>query len=279
MSRTNNTFQLQKFNLDWIKDDSIVMLLGGRRTGKTTIIKDIMYHKRHLPAAVVMSGTEECNDEFNGIVPDSYIFDGWHPEIAAKILKRQAKLRKVLRARGVPESSLSKLMGMIVTMEDLGYDSKSWAKSREIKSMFMNGRHFKLLCIIPMQYAVDIPPNLRDQVDYVFILRQNKIKRRMGLWEHWAGIFPNPDIFGQVLNQTTNNYECLVIDNTKTETHDLQDSVYFFKADLHKQPFRVGNERYWNSHLKKYNPKYNDDSEDDAPVSSKKPVIKVNKMY
>ena len=36
----------------------------------------------------------------------------------------------------------------------------------------MNGRHYKILFILTMQYALGIPPNLRTNIDYVFILRK-----------------------------------------------------------------------------------------------------------
>ena len=265
-------FQLRKFNLNKIKDDATIALIGGRRTGKTTIIKDVLYHKRHMSGAIVMSGTDECTDAYTGIVPDSFIFDGWRPDIAAKLLKRQKRLKR--------SGKSDKSIGIILLMEDLGFDSKIWAKSREIKNIFMNGRHNKIMCILPMQYVVGIGPDLRQQIDYIFILRENKHNLREKIWEHWAGIFPNAEIFGKVLSQCSNNYECLVIDNTSNENQDIEDNVFWFKADVHTKKFRIGSDKYWNSHLKKYNPRYMDDESDHETMTTlrKKKVI-VNKMY
>ena len=59
----------------------------------------------------------------------------------------------------------------------------------------MNGRHFKILFLITMQYPLGIPPNLRSNIDYVFILRDNTVGNRKRIYENYAGMFPNFDIF------------------------------------------------------------------------------------
>ena len=41
-----------------------------------------------------------------------------------------------------------------------------------MRLLFMNGRHWKIILIITMQYPLGIPPNLRTNIDYVFILRE-----------------------------------------------------------------------------------------------------------
>lgn len=55
-SRMN--LQLKKFNPASISDDRVCVFIGKRNTGKSTLVKDIMYHKKHLPAGIVLSGTE-----------------------------------------------------------------------------------------------------------------------------------------------------------------------------------------------------------------------------
>ena len=50
-----------------------------------------------------------------------------------------------------------------------------------MRSVFMNGRDYKLLFLLTMQYALGIPPNLRTNIDYVFILRENYVSNRKRL--------------------------------------------------------------------------------------------------
>ena len=41
-----------------------------------------------------------------------------------------------------------------------------------ILGLFLWTEHYKMMFIITMQYALGIPPNLRTNIDYVFILRE-----------------------------------------------------------------------------------------------------------
>ena len=75
-----------------------------------------------------------------------------------------------------------------LVLDDCLYDN-SWTKDKNVRSLFMNGRHFKILFIITMQYALGIPPNLRTNIDYIFILRENYVSNRKILYEHHNRIF------------------------------------------------------------------------------------------
>jgi hypothetical protein len=45
------------------------------------------------------------------------------------------------------------------------------------------------------------------------------------------------------MNQCTENYECLVINNN-SKSNKLQDQVYWYKADSHPD-FKIGGPQYW----------------------------------
>ena len=83
-----------------------------------------------------------------------------------------------------------------------------------------------------MQYALGIPPNLRTNIDYVFLLRENIHSNRKRLYEQYAGMFPTLEIFNQVMDQCTENFECLVINNN-SKSNKLDEQVFWYKADSH----------------------------------------------
>ena len=109
-----------------------------------------------------------------------------------------------------------------------------------------------------MQYPLGIGPNLRTNIDFVFILRENIVSNRRRLYEHYAGVFPTFEIFCQIMDQCTNNYECLVIDNTST-SNKLEDIVFWYKASPHGD-FNCCHQHYWN--LSKSIPDDEDDVEE-----------------
>ena len=140
----------------------------------------------------------------------------------------------------------------------------------------MNGRHYKILFIITMQYALGIPPSLRTNIDYVFILRENYVSNRKRLYEQFAGMFPTFDMFCQVMDQCTENYECLVINNN-AKSNKLEDQIFWYKAEMHED-FRIGDKRFWKYHTENYNPSYNkgDKSNDISNLGKSKNRITIN---
>ena len=95
-----------------------------------------------------------------------------------------------------------------------------------------------------MQYPLGVPPNLRTNIDYIFILRENYLQNRRRIYEQYAGMFPNFDMFCTVMDQCTENYECLVIHNN-AKSNKLEDQVFWYKAEAHDN-FRIGKPSFWN---------------------------------
>ena len=115
-----------------------------------------------------------------------------------------------------------------------------------VLSIFNEGRHFQLSFILTMQYSLGIQPELRSNFDFIFLLGEDMISNRKRLYEHYAGMFPNKDIFDQVFLQVTQNYGCMVINNRVRST-DLKKKVFWYRAK--KTPiFTVGCPRFikWN---------------------------------
>jgi hypothetical protein len=140
----------------------------------------------------------------------------------------------------------------------------------------MNGRHWKIMLIITMQYPLGIPPNLRTNIDYVFILREPYIANRKRIYENYAGMFPTFESFSQVMDQCTENFECLVINNN-SKSNKLHDQIFWYKAQSHTN-FKLGSKEFW-----EISKDLNSDDEDEIydPQSSKKkgsgPKINVKK--
>jgi hypothetical protein len=97
--------------------------------------------------------------------------------------------------------------------------------------------------VITMQYPLGIPPVLRTNIDYVFILREPYIANRRRIYENYAGMFPTFESFCQVMDQCTENYECLVINNN-VKSNKLHDQINWYKAEAHKD-FKLGSREFW----------------------------------
>ena len=229
--------QLKRFDIREIKDDKVVVLIGKRDTGKSFLCKDILAHHTGIPAGQVISGTEAANSFYGKIVPKLFIYDEYEPGIIERLLKRQRMM--IERCKDCPSTDPRAFL----VLDDCLYDN-SWTKDKNVRSLFMNGRHFKILFMITMQYALGIPPNLRTNIDYVFILRENYVSNRKRLYEHYAGMFPNFEMFCQVMDQCTENYECLVIHNN-AKSNKLTDQVFWYKAE-NQDDYKLCSPDHWN---------------------------------
>ena len=271
--------KLNRFDIGSIADDKVVVLIGKRETGKSFLVKDLLYHHRDIPIGTVISPTEPANKFFGHIIPPLFIHEAYTPAVIDNVVKRQKLIKKKINSQVALYGGSSIDPRAFLVLDDCLFDS-SWVKDKNIRLLFMNGRHYNMMFVITMQYPLGITPNLRTNIDYVFILRDNLVSNRKRIYENYAGMFPSFDVFCQVMDQCTENFECLVINNN-SKSNRLDEQVFWYKADPHDE-FRMGAREFWQLN--------NECIEDDggegeelfdaiAARGRKGPVISVKKAY
>jgi hypothetical protein len=242
------SLDMKKFdmkNISFRPDENkgpVVVLIGRRDTGKSFLVRDLLYYHQDIPIGTVISGTEAGNGFFAEHVPKLFIHDEYSSAIIENILKRQKTVLKQIKKEMEAYKRTNIDPRAFVILDDCLYDNK-WTKDKLMRLLFMNGRHWKIMLIITMQYPLGIPPNLRTNIDYVFILREPYIANRKRIWENYAGMFPTFESFCQVMDQCTENFECLVINNN-AKSNKLQDQIFWYKAQNHTN-FRLGSKEFW----------------------------------
>lgn len=249
MSNKDIEISIKAFDMKKIKKDSIVVLLGKRNTGKSFLTKDILYHKKDIPLGVVVSRTDHLVHFYDKFIPPMFIYNRYEPENIDKLFKRQEKANK--------ESWKDPYAFLL--FDDCLSDAKNWGKDERIKEIFFNGRHYKLLFILTMQAPMGITPDLRTNIDFTFILKNNNSNDREKIYKNYAGVFPTREIFDKVLDACTEDYHCLVIDNT-THSNNIEDQVFIYKAGNHEE-FRMCSDSIWRKNQEMYSKK-KDDSDD-----------------
>lgn len=245
-------FQIKKFNMETIVDrcqiDShkspMIVLIGKKDTGKSFLVKDILANTQVcFPIGTVISGTEVANPFFQDIVPSKLIHDKYKPEIVMNSIKRQLAVKQTREHEKKSKGGNSNLdPRAFLILDDCLYDA-SWIREESTRYVFMNGRHIDMVTLITMQYPLGITPNLRTNIDFVFILRENGIGNRKRIYENFAGMFPTFEMFCQFMDQCTENYECLVICNG-VQSNKLEDQVFWYKASAHP-PFKMCDDSLW----------------------------------
>ena len=260
-----------------IPQDAVVIFIGRRRTGKSTLVRDLLFHHQDMPLGTVISGTEESNSFYGKMIPPLFIHNEFTPLVLDNFVKRQkmimGKIQTDLKAQ--VRSKLDPRSFMI--LDDCMYDD-SWTHDKNIRYLFMNGRWLKAFFIITMQYPLGIQPALRTNVDYVFILREPYLNNRKRIFDNYASAFPSFEFFCQIMDQCTQNYECIVIDNT-SQSAKLEDCVFWYKADTHGD-FRIGAPQFWQHSASYYRDKEEEDINPYDPNAAKRlkgPSINVRK--
>ena len=255
------TLELKKFDMKSISfkpnenKGPVVVLIGKRDTGKSFLVRDLLFYQQDIPIGTVISGTEEGNGFYGKMVPKLFVHNEYNTAIIENILKRQRTVLKQIKKEMETYKKSTIDPRAFVILDDCLYDN-TWSRDKLMRLLFMNGRHWKVMLIITMQYPLGIPPTLRTNIDYVFILRENYIANRRRIYENYAGMFPTFESFCQVMDQCTENFECLVINNN-SKSNKLQDQVFWYKADAHND-FRLGSKEFW-----ELSKQINDDDEDE----------------
>lgn len=235
-------FKIKKFDMASIPEDKVVVMVGARGNGKSVLIRDLLFYHQDMPIGVVISPTEEVNRFYNDIVPKQFIHHEWSSELIEKMINRQKMIIKK-QEKEVKHNGASKIdPRAFLILDDCMYDN-TWTRDKYMRFVFQNGRHVKLFAILSAQYMMNLPPDIRTNIDYTFVMRENNLANRQRLYTNFAGCIPTFQMFCSIMDECTEDYGCLVIHNS-AKSNKLHDQVYWYRADLHTG-YRLGADVFW----------------------------------
>lgn len=232
-------YNISKFHPTNIQKNRMVLFVGKKGSGKTTLILDVFYHLRDRYDVVFgLAGTSASEDLFKKFIPESFIFPA-----KSEVIVNIVKMANILANKKKCRKFLIVLDDILACSSD---NKKSKASSNAnlldhpiFKEIAYNGRHLNITIAISIQYCMALKIQLRSQVDYCFVFQEMIKANRKRLYEYFFGVFDSYEIFNQVLFNCTQNYECLVLDNVKN-TGNLEDNIYFYKASTDIPQYKLG---------------------------------------
>ena len=193
-----------------------------------------------------MSGTEDSNGFYGKIFPESFVYNSLSEKRIEDFITRQKLARKHLKNPWA-----------VLLVDDCTDDPKVLRKPL-FHNIFKNGRHWKMLFILSLQYCMDILPVIRSNIDGTFILRETNIRNRKSLWENYAGVIPDFTMFCEIMDQLTDDYTALYINNS-TKSNKIEDCLFWYKADTNKlKNFKMGSNEFWDFHNERFNTELNE---------------------
>ena len=97
------SLELKKFdmkNISFKPDENkgpVIVLIGKRDTGKSFLVRDLLYYQQDIPIGTVISGTEEGNGFYASMVPKLFIHKEYNSSIIENVLKRQRNVLKKIK--------------------------------------------------------------------------------------------------------------------------------------------------------------------------------------
>lgn len=227
-----------------------LVVVGKPGVGKSTLIKSLLYSKKHIfPVAMAMSGSESTNHDYEEFMPSTFIHLKYDEDVIKNFVKRQKLSMRYLDNAWAP-----------IIIDDCTDDPTIFNRPVQ-QGLYKRGRHWRLLYILSLQYAMDIKPVIRTNVDGIFILREPLLKNRKSLYENYASIIPSFTIFCALMDGLTEDFHCMYIHGATT-TNVWQDCVYYWKAPIAPKNWKLGCPEYWEHHEARFNPEYVDDVDD-----------------
>ena len=141
------TLELRKFDMKSIQFKAtenkgpVVVLIGKRDTGKSFLVRDLLWYQQEIPIGTVISGTEEGNGFYGKMVPRLFIHNEYNTAIIENILKRQKSVLKQVKKEMETFKRSSIDPRAFVILDDCLYDA-TWTRDKLMRLLFMNGELF-----------------------------------------------------------------------------------------------------------------------------------------
>ncbi len=237
-------YNIKKFNTLKIKPHSTWLLIGSRNSGKTVLLNDLLYHNTqqfNIDISLVLTRTTPTRNLFH---------DPKRPN--------EAKLPKECVRLGDYDYSLveswyamseklaeisSKPRSRYLILDDMMYDTKIM-KSATQRQIHMNGRHSFNTVFNTTQHFMNIPPDIRGNLDYIFAFADGSFQNQQNLFKMFFGDFPCFDDFKKVFTACTHNYGCLVLDRT-VKSGNFEDKITYYRANPNVPPYKLARSVYF----------------------------------
>ena len=122
------TLELKKFNMRDItfkpneNKGPVVVLIGRRDTGKSFLVRDLLFYHQDIPIGTVISGTEAGNGFYAAHVPKLFIHEEYNTVLIENVLRRQKTVLKQMNKEIEQYKRTTIDQSAFVILDDCLYD-------------------------------------------------------------------------------------------------------------------------------------------------------------
>lgn len=204
--------------------DSSISIFGARRTGKSTLLLDILYflQKKKAIGRIAAITSTEMNKFFKQHLPDATIFNT--DNVEATIDNILAFQKEIIE--NDPNDGMPRQYTLIL-------DDFSWMRAFSIYNelfarVFTTGRHYNIAVIILVQSPTGAMNWVRSNSDFVFILHTQGGREKERLWIDHLSFLPRQE-YASFIDKNTMDYNAIVVNKTDPYKFGM-DTVFNFKS-------------------------------------------------
>lgn len=238
----SEVFKIKKFDIENIKQNKNILIIGPQYSGKSHLLKNILYFLES-PFAVLVNPGEFATNFFGKILPEQCKVDEVNNELLEKLVYRQRELVRA-KKRGYRGDDFD--TGCTLIMDNCVPDlfEMKWEKNKFFKFMFQCGKDVGLSTIFTSPYPLKIPEYYLTSIDYVFLLKDTNNKNKRKLFDQFGGMFGDFAKFKEVMDTCTDKFACLVIDRTKPATNPGE-MFHWYRAPTNLAENYLGSKNLW----------------------------------
>ena len=259
----NNTIPLNtdniiyEFPLEKMCKHPSILIIGGRGTGKSFLANHLMNALNALNAlntgdsfiknSLIISPMDAHQNFYSTKFPEAEIIYDFDGEKILSYLTKETKDDKSI-TKQFPQvvsdlesdKNISDSPKVIECDKNISIPNRcfvldccykeGWEKDKAPMELLFNARHYKASVILVMQTPFGLPPVVRLNFDYVFLLKDDSLINKRRLWDNYASVFPTIGAFEKVFDKCTENYGSMVIDNCRP-SNSINEKIYWFKAN------------------------------------------------
>lgn len=245
--------KLHELHFKKLNINSTFGIVGRRGSGKSTVIKTIMYYiSPYIRLPILFSHTADKNKEYDRYIPSSLIYSHYKPSLVAEMILDQEK-----RLTNKNRNKRKKIQALIA-FDDVVAQIKLWKNDTKVIEMFTEGRHTKITTILGVHDIKDLVPKIRNQFDYVILTGEDRKTRRDFFFDtYWPQRFiADKKQFNDIVDEGTRGYRSLVINirQLAKPNSKFSNCVFYIRPPNPKKlpNFRIGNKYYWRYHKQNY---------------------------
>ena len=233
-------FLPKKFDLNSMKNNPRIFIIGGQKSGKTIMIDCLakfLIEKKNKTDVTIISGKDTRENFYSRNYPGTIIKNKLSGKYLSNYLERAYDLAEKRRNNQmnnqmndqIPETD-SKLLLIMDEAVDTNV-KKMWNKKLGMVDIFVHHYSLQFPLILAEQQCRGIPPDSRENFDYIFLFPlENSVVGIKNLWYSFANSFLSFSEFSDLFEKCAINYSCLVINNTIPGSHDVKKRIFWFKA-------------------------------------------------